>query len=207
MLEGVTVAISDYPPRSGEQSPCSSNAGTVYASCTYQGATATGLVNDGKGGYAAVQTSTTPKLALALDTYIFLLLGPSSSKVPVIISGTTNTKNGGEAYSIYQSGNPLVDQSFASSGPFTIRTSLTANNSFLVLISALAEGANSAASIDPMIAIDPSFALADRYKIVADPGIFAPTPEPVSAGTVGSVLGCLLIYLNHRKAVSVAQTR
>ncbi len=201
-----SVAVSDLSGNVCSQGNQSS------ATCSLGGATATAIVDNGQGGYAKASVGGTFAGAAAVTGYFFGLQGPSNVNVPILINGFASTQDDasyyGASYASYyiysgsSTGADLYGRYFASAnacayltgagvpcmqtGQFSLGTSVASNSVFYVFFEAAAGGTNASALIDPIITIDPSFAQASQFTLVASPGVF-PTatpsiPEPASAG-------------------------
>ena len=206
---------------------------TSTATCSIGGASATAAVYTGTGGNVSVSSgSDSMTSANATLAYFVSVNGPSGTTVPVIVTGTSAMSSRGySAYGLVEtdsSGNGIAIeltagfestaagcQQFLSGNPggycslpgtFTIDTTLPSNAPIAVSLSTDISGANGSAMLDPIISIDPSFALASEFSVVPDaPGIFpgAPvssTPEPMSGALLVVGLGGMTLGLQFRRS-------
>jgi len=217
---GITAAAAVLDNSSG--SVCT-QSGATYAACSFNGATAVANVTNGTGGLASVSLGSNTSAGAAVTEYYMYLQGPTNVQVPIIINGMASTSDNGAdigvsyaAYYIYQDsskGLSYFGQYFASpstcailsslncmsTGNFSLDTTLSSDTVFFVFFEAAAGGANASALIDPTIQIDPSFAQASQFSVVANPGVFAPAPntapEPGGIGLMVAGLAAAALFV------------
>jgi hypothetical protein len=196
---------------------------TASASCVGGTASASSSLTNNLGGFAQISLGPSPTSSgYAQVDYYIAILGPAGVNVPIIINGTTATSDGGagslsDGVVFYSLGQISEDFSSAyvcqhsnlpcslSGGSFTLNETLASQTVYLVDMVSSATAGNSGASamIDPLIQIDPSFALASEFTLVASSGVFAPAaPEPSSLGllTSGLATGAFWMYRSRRQA-------
>jgi hypothetical protein len=201
---GVTSATAEIFSSSATFFCTQSDANS--ASCAYNGATASAIVNNGTGGAASVSLGLNQLYAGAAANYFLEILGPAGVPVPVIINGTATAVDNADSlgasfanYFVYQNssaGTLLINEWFGSpagcpiiiaqgfpctqSGNFALSETLDSDTIFFVQLLTAAAGTNASSSLDPMITIDPSFPEASEFTVVASQGVYAASPEPVS---------------------------
>lgn len=131
--------------------------------------------------------------------YMFTLVGPAQTAVPIIIKGDAMASATGNAIGVGQvtvgafnfpsTFTRLLfyatDPAFgpAPPGPFILTTSVTSDFDYEMLLTATClvrdNSGTCESSIDPTITIDPSFAGASQFTLIQDPGPAA-TPEPAT---------------------------
>jgi hypothetical protein len=174
------------------------------------------------GGAATVSLGSDVTVgASATGTYFFTIQGPSSVTVPLIITGTTETRDNGTSnlaasiillipvsgdvsagsvnYFSSAYGCAVVDQQNPgatcnlSGSQFAIDASALSDSiNALKFIAAASLGFNAFATVDPIVSIDPSFAGANEFTLVANPGVL-PSPPPNSEAPEPSSLSLLAI--------------
>jgi len=220
---GITAAAAVLEDPSGN---VCTQSNTTYAACSSGGSTAVANVTNGTGGLASVSLGSNTTAGAAVTEYYMYLQGPTNVQVPIIINGMASTADNGSdvgvsyaAYYIYQDstkGFSYFGQYFASqntcaflpsncmsTGSFSLNTTLTSDTVFFVFFEAAAGGTNASALIDPTIQVDPSFAQASQFSVVANPGVFAPVsntvPEPGGVGLMLAGSAALLFAIRRRR--------
>lgn len=221
----ITSATAEIQDSNG-QYQCM-NADPNATSCAAEGAASMAIVNNGLGGSASASVGATSTTASAVSSYFVAIFGPANVSVPILISGTANAQDNGFGaglsfgfYFLYQgssSGATLVTQAFgsplgcqvisaqgfpcATSGPFTLNTTVTSDEILAVELEAVAVGENASVTLDPLITIDPTFPLANEFTVEANTGVFSASPEPASWGLIMLVLP--VGFLLRRRIASV----
>ena len=218
---GVTSATAEIFNSSATFFCTQGDANSAF--CAYNGATASAIVNNGRGGAASVSLGPNQLYAGAAANYFLEILGPAGVTVPVVINGTAtavdNADNLGASfanYFVYQNssaGALLINEWFGSpagcpviiaqgfpcteSGSFALSETLDSDTIFFVQLLTAAAGTNASASLDPTITIDPSFPEASEFTVVASQGVYATSPEPATLALL--VLGLVAGLLFRRK--------
>ena len=212
-----SVSLADTLPASTAQSSIydSSTGKTLYSpSCISENqASACALVSrdssvEVAGGPANLQSS-------AVVNYNFEILGPPQTAVPLIIQGDAITHVMGQGIAVgglaleifnnscctqrllsYYVNTPTADP---QSQPFTLNVSWTSDFiSTMVLTVGCVQGVDyngvlgsCHSKIDPTIMIDPTFADASKFTLIADAGGSSATPEPCTLTLLGGGLAAL----------------
>jgi hypothetical protein len=192
----------------------SSKASIAYNNGTVAGANS-GMTS---GGIAVANAS-----GFGSATFFFDVLGPSNVLVPLIItaSGSTSASGpeavdqvqvsfaGGQFYACSGTGPEVAacgsaSSSFSGSKSFSLESNLLSDVEVTISGSSTGGTGGFSGMVDPMITIDPNFAIANEFSLLFSPGV-NPVPEP-SGLTLALVLLALLSAMAAIKEIKARST-